>query len=143
MRGQIDSVDLVRGRFRSLKHYCPKPPLQGDDNLENMGLRIWRFSSILSTAVAMSAAFAHLMELPAKRRWDPHLYVKLHRTLYPNFGKIAGPFEAIAVLAAGSLAWYLHRRRSDSFPLTVGAAAALAAAHGIFWRLVQPANTTM
>jgi hypothetical protein len=26
----------------------------------------WRFSSIMSSAVTMSAAFAHLMELPAK-----------------------------------------------------------------------------
>ena len=49
-------------------------------------LRLLRFSSTMSTAVAMTAAVAHLLELPAKRRYEPALYVGLHRTLYWNFG---------------------------------------------------------
>jgi hypothetical protein len=32
--------------------------------------------------------------LPAKMRYEPSLWVRLHRTLYPNFGRIAGPAEA-------------------------------------------------
>jgi len=43
----------------------------------------------MSTAVTMTAAVAHLMELPAKMRYEPSLWVKLHRTLYPNFGRTA------------------------------------------------------
>jgi hypothetical protein len=97
----------------------------------------------MSTAVTMSAAFAHLMELPAKKRYAPSLYVKLHRTLYPNFGRIAGPAESIAVVTTAGLAWWVRKRNPDAFPLTAIAAGSLAAAHGAFWALVHPANETM
>jgi Domain of unknown function (DUF1772) len=108
-----------------------------------MGLRLLRLSSILSIAIGMSAAFAHLMEMPAKMRYDPALYVKLHRTLYPNFGRIAGAAEILSVLSTAGLALWLRQRRSGAFPSTAAAAGCLAAAHGTFWVLVYPANTTM
>jgi len=50
-----------------------------------MSLRLSRFSVITFTAGAMSAAFAHLLELPAKMRYDKTQHVKLHRTLYWSF----------------------------------------------------------
>src|SRR5688500_9861792 len=108
-----------------------------------MSLRLLRFGSVMSTAVTMSAAVGHLMELPAKMRYEPSLYVRLHRTLYPNFGRIAGVAEAFSLVATGGLTWWLARRRDKSFPLTLSAAACLAAAHGAFWALVAPANKTM
>jgi hypothetical protein len=40
-----------------------------------------RFTAMMTTAVAMAAAVAHLMELPAKMQYEPSLYVRLHRTL--------------------------------------------------------------
>jgi hypothetical protein len=43
-------------------------------------LEWWRFASTMTTAISLSAAFAHLMEMPAKMRFDPVLYVKLHRS---------------------------------------------------------------
>jgi hypothetical protein len=97
----------------------------------------------MSTAVTMSAAVAHLMELPAKMRYEPSLYVRLHRTLYPNFGRTAGPAEAMAVLSTSLLAWWTRRHRPDAFRYTAGAAACVAAAHGIFWDVVQPVNVEM
>ena len=97
----------------------------------------------MSTAMAMTAAVAHLMELPAKRRYEPSLYVRLHRTLYPNFGKTAGPAEAFAVIATNALAWWARRHRPEAFRRTAVAAVCLAAAHGIFWSVVQPANLEM
>jgi hypothetical protein len=63
------------------------------------------------------------MELPAKMRYNPALYVKLHRTLYPTFGKTAGFAEIVAVLTTTALAWRDGRR------LTAGAAACLGAVH--------------
>jgi hypothetical protein len=105
-------------------------------------LNLWRFSSIMSTAMAMTAAVAHLMELPAKMRYEPSLYVRLHRTLYPNFGKAAGPAEALAVAAASALAWSTWQR-DGSFRLTATAAGCLTAAHVIFWSVVQPVNVEM
>jgi hypothetical protein len=44
----------------------------------------------MAVAMTMSAAVAHLMELRAKMQYEPPLYVRLHRTLYPTFGKTAG-----------------------------------------------------
>jgi hypothetical protein len=107
------------------------------------GLQAWRFTSILSTAVTMSAAVAHLMEIPGKMQYEPSLYVRLHRTLYPTFGKTAGYAEGVALLSTGALAWWTRKRRPRAGLLTMAAAGCLAAAHGVFWTLVQPANKTM
>lgn len=88
----------------------------------------------------MTAAVAHLMELPAKMRYEPSLWVRLHRTLYPNFGRTAGPAEAAAVISTNVLAWWTRRERPEAFRSTAAAAACLAAAHAIFWGVVQPVN---
>ncbi|MGE4054637.1 MAG: anthrone oxygenase family protein [Vicinamibacterales bacterium] len=96
----------------------------------------------MSTAVTMSAAFAHLMELPGKMNYEAPLYVRLHRTLYPTFGRTAGPAEGCAVATAIALAWLESQHRRSS-RLTAVAAGCLAAAHGIFWSVVQPVNVEM
>jgi hypothetical protein len=106
-------------------------------------LRLLRFSSIMSTALAMTAAVAHLLELPAKRRYEPAVYVRLHRTLYWNFGRIAGPAEAVAVLTTGVLAWWHRRHHPAAFSPTAVAAGSLTAAHGTFWAIVSPVNVEM
>jgi len=87
----------------------------------------------------MTAALAHLLELPAKMRYEPSLWVRLHRTLYSNFGRIAGPAEVAAAVSTNVLAW-MQRRRPEAFPSTAVAAASLATAHGIYWAVVQPVN---
>ncbi len=83
-------------------------PMQRTTN-RPAGPRLLGFSSVMSTALAMTAAVAHLMELPAKRRYERALYVRLHRTLYWNFGRIAGPAEGVAVLTTGVLAWWRRK----------------------------------
>jgi Domain of unknown function (DUF1772) len=105
----------------------------------NSALNLWRFS-LMSTAVTMTAAVAHLMELPAKMQYEPSLWVRLHRTMYPNFGRTAGPAEAAAVMSTSLLAWWTRRERPEAFRSTTVAAACLAAAHAIFWIVVQPVN---
>jgi hypothetical protein len=110
---------------------------------EPTALNAWRLTAIMSTATAMCAAVAHLMELPAKMQYEPSLYVRLHRTLYPNFGRTAGPAEAVAVLTTGALAWWFRRRNLNAFPLTAAAAGCLTAAHGVFWGVVRPVNVEM
>jgi hypothetical protein len=105
----------------------------------NSALNLWRFS-VISTAVTMAAAVAHLMELPAKMRYEPSLWVKLHRTMYPNFGRTAGPAEAAAVISTALLAWRMRRQRPEVFHAAAVAAAFLGAAHAIFWSVVQPVN---
>lgn len=100
---------------------------------------LWRFS-LISTAVAMTAAVAHLMELPAKLRYEPRLWVRLHRTLYTNFGRAAGPAETAAVISTNMLAW-TRKKRPEAFRSSAIAAACLAGAHVIYWGVVQPVNT--
>src|SRR5687767_6871303 len=107
-----------------------------------MTLKIWQFATIMLMAVAMSAAFAHLMEMPAKMTFEQRLYVSLHRTLYPNFGRIAGIAEVLAVIAVVGLTWRLRNQETMFVPLLVSALL-MVAAHVIFWILVQPANSTM
>jgi Domain of unknown function (DUF1772) len=108
-----------------------------------MGERLLRFSPVMFTAVTMSAALAHLLELPAKMRYEPSLYVRLHRTLYWNYGRISGVAEILALVSTGGLAWRLRKRRDRAFPFAISAAACLAAAHAAFWRWVSPVNRTM
>lgn len=107
-----------------------------------MTLRTWRFATIMLTALAMSTAFCHLLELPPKMKFDAPLYVMLHRTLYPNFGRIGGTAEGLAVIAVVALAIWVCRRHG-TFALTAVAAACMVLAHAVFWIVVHPANLTM
>jgi hypothetical protein len=47
------------------------------------------------------------------------------------------------VTSTGALAWWTHKRKLPSAGLTTTAAGCLAGAHGIFWGLVAPANSTI
>ena len=51
--------------------------------------------------------------------------------------------KPVAVASTAALAWMARRQRRRSSRLTVAAAGCLAAAHGIFWSVVQPANVEM
>src|SRR5262245_58824778 len=107
-----------------------------------MALKIWQFLTIMLTSVWMASALCHLMELPAKMTYDAPLYVKLHRTLYPMFGRTAGIAEFLAVIAVIGLAWQVRDEPAFFLP-TLISAILLVSAHAVFWILVQPANTTM
>jgi hypothetical protein len=107
-----------------------------------MLLKSWRFATIMLTAVALTAALAHLMELPGKMTYDASLYVMLHRTLYPTFGRTAGWAEGFALLLVIGLAGRV-RNRGSAFPLTVAAAVCQASAMAVFLVFVHPANLTM
>lgn len=107
-----------------------------------MLLLVWRFLTIMLVAVALSAALAHLMELPGKMTYDAGLYVMLHRTLYPTFGHTAGWAEGVALISVVALAWRVRKRR-PAFALTAAAAACQVAAMAVFLAFVQPANVTM
>jgi hypothetical protein len=125
------------------RRYNPTPRRALTCIAHGMTLSPWRFLSTMSTAISMAAAVAHLMELPGKMRYEAPLYVRLHRTLYPTFGRTAGVAEIVSVVTTGALAWWVRKRRPEAFPSTATAAACLAAAHIVFWALESPANRTM
>lgn len=107
-----------------------------------MMLKMWQFVTILLMSLAMASAFCHLLELPPKMTFDDRLYVMLHRTLYPNYGRVAGTAEFLAVMAVAGLAWRVRRARGVFIP-TLAGAILMVAAHAVFWIVVQPANSTM
>ncbi|MNI96681.1 hypothetical protein D3C73_1551900 [compost metagenome] len=63
------------------------------------------------TALSMSAAVAHLLEMPAKLNYDGALWLNLLQTLYPTFGKVSGVCEIGAVIACLVLIVAVRKRR--------------------------------
>ena len=105
-------------------------------------MRIWRFVAALLVALLLGTSFAHVLELPAKMRYDGALYVTLQKTLYvewgpPNFG---GFLEPGAILATILLA-FAARKQRPAFRLMLAAVVSLLLAFPVvfFW-LVAPAN---
>jgi hypothetical protein len=108
-----------------------------------MLLRTWRLVTIMLTALSMSAAFAHLLEMPAKLRMDGAAWLSLLQTLYPPaFGRVGGVAEIGAVVTAIVLV-VLVRSRPRALPCTIVAALCLIATHAAFWIWVAPVNATL
>lgn len=105
-------------------------------------MRILRFLTIMLTALSLSAAFAHLLEMPAKLTYDGALWLYLLQTLYPTFGKISGVCEIGAVVAALVLVAAI-RKHPRAFRWTLLAASCLVATHAIFWIWVAPVNAAL
>ena len=107
-----------------------------------MLIRSWRFVTILLVSLLLGLAFAHVLERPAKMRYDAALYITLQKTLYVAWGppNVGGILEPAAILATISLAFIL-RKRKRAFSYTLGAGIALLLAFPVvfFW-FVAPAN---
>ncbi len=107
-----------------------------------MLVRVWRLGTILLTALSMSAAVCHLLELPAKIRLPGAEWTHLLQTLYPPaFGSVGACFEVGAMVSALVLVWLVRDR--PGFAWTAIAAAALLAMHAIFWIWTAPVNAVM
>ena len=103
-------------------------------------LEKWRFTSILSKA--MSAAVAHLMKFRGrcgtKRRCMCDCIERSTRCT----ARRPVTRSSCRDLYRSSCTW-THKRKLPSAGLTTTAAGCLAGAHGIFWGLVAPANSTI
>jgi hypothetical protein len=101
-----------------------------------------RFTAILLVALLAGLAFAHVLERPAKMRYDGALYLRLQKTLYAEWGppNVGGILEPAAILATLVSGFAVRRRRSASW-LTLGASVALLLAFPVvfFW-FVAPSN---
>lgn len=105
-------------------------------------MKILRFLTIMLTALSLSAAFAHFLEMPAKLQYDGALWLHLLQTLYPTFGKVSGVCEIGAVIASAVLVVAI-RKRPKALPWTLLAALCLAVTHAIFWIWVAPVNAAL
>jgi hypothetical protein len=76
-----------------------------------MLVKIWRFITIMLTALPMGMAFCHLLEMPAKMTYDGALWLTLLQTLYGLFGPVGAIVESGAVVMAVALAFLVRQRR--------------------------------
>jgi hypothetical protein len=106
-----------------------------------MFLRVWRFITIILTAMTMALAFCHLMEMPARMTWDAELWMRVTAIggLYRMFGSV-GAFLEVGAVVAVILLSFLVRGRQRAFGWTLAGAACLVVSHLIWWLLVFPAN---
>lgn len=104
-----------------------------------MLLKTWRFVTLLLTALGMGLLFAHILELPAKMRYDVSMWLAVQHTLYPYFAIIGAPIELGAILSAAVLS-FLTRRDRRAYFLTLAATILLVVSLGVFFAVVQPVN---
>jgi hypothetical protein len=95
------------------------------------------FVALLSTAVALSGALAHLLELPAKMGLPQHHYF-IVQGIYRGWWQFAYVL-AIQLLSILSL-MVLTRGMPGAFWPTVVALLCLIGAQTVFWIFTQPAN---
>ncbi|MCE0723579.1 MULTISPECIES: DUF1772 domain-containing protein [Legionella] len=105
-------------------------------------MKTLRFITIMLTALSLSAAFAHLLELPAKLTYDSALWLNLLQTLYPTFGRVSGVCEIGAVVTSLVLVVAI-RNHPKAFFWTLLAALCLVVTHAIFWIWVAPVNAAL
>lgn len=105
-------------------------------------MKLLRFLTIMLTALSLAAAFAHLLEMPAKLTYDGALWLELLQTLYPTYGKVSGYCE-IGAVAAALLLVIAVRRYQEEFGWTLLAATCLVVTHAIFWIRVAPVNAIL
>ncbi|HEX7466577.1 MAG TPA: hypothetical protein VF309_08045 [Usitatibacter sp.] len=101
-----------------------------------------RFLALMLAALTAGMSFAHVLERPAKMRYDAALYGTLQKTLYAYWGppNVGAFVEIMAIAATLMLAWLVSDRGSALW-MTAGAATALVIAFPIvFFTLVAPAN---
>jgi hypothetical protein len=91
------------------------------------------------TALNTGLTFAHLLEMPGKRRFDAPAYLHTQE-IYRTFGPLGGLMEPGAVVAAAALA-YAVRKQSPSFSLALAGTGLLASALAAWLALVAPMNT--
>jgi hypothetical protein len=107
-----------------------------------MLVRNCRLITIMLTALTMGMALCHLLEMPAKMRYDGALWLTLLQTLYGVFGPVSAFVETGAVTATAVLA-ILVRRRRVVFNWTLLGALCLIAANIAWWTLVAPVNSAL
>jgi uncharacterized membrane protein len=105
-------------------------------------MKTLRFLTIMLTALSMSAAFAHLLEMPGKLKYDGAMWLNLLQTLYPTFGKVSGICEIGAVVAALVLVISV-RKHFKVFRWALLGASCLVVTHAIFWIWVAPVNAAL
>jgi hypothetical protein len=87
-------------KYRAL-HLIVRPFLRNRVYVEIMMLlRVWRFSTLLRTALALTMESAHVLELPQKMQYDAQFYSAVNTTMYRYFALVGGVFQVGSIVAA-------------------------------------------
>src|SRR5258706_12426505 len=92
-----------------------------------MFLYFWCVLSLTLAGLLMGTSFAHVLEMPAKLRYDGPLWLQAQHSLYRVYGSIGGAIEVAAIVAAAILAVVLRDWRP----------APIAALAGPEWRVLH------
>jgi hypothetical protein len=94
--------------------------------------------SVLLTAIAVTTALAHALELPGKMRLTRDEYFAVQRIYYPGF-TLAGIGEGLAPVATAILL-VLTPRDGAAFWLTLVALLGLLGMQAVYWIVTHPVN---
>ena len=108
-----------------------------------MLIRIWRFTTLVLTALLTGMTFCHVLEMPAKLQYSAPMYLALHRTLYVAFGPPnIGVFVEMGAILSSAVLVLLVRRRAGFWPTLIGAGCLLMGLLTYFAQ-VEPANAAL
>jgi uncharacterized membrane protein len=107
-------------------------------------MRIWRFLTIMLTALSTGMSFCHLLELPPRVFYfDAQLWITVTtKGLYYLFGTVGAVIEVGSVLTALVLT-FLVRGRGSAFYLTLGGAISVVLALALWIAFVAPVNAEL
>ena len=105
----------------------------------NTTLKTAQFVALLLTGLSSGVAFAHLLELPNKMDLSAKDYLLVQQHLYQGFGRVVGPIELGAFLAA-IVVVVLVRKRRVPLILTLFAVMCLAVAQMVWQIYNGPVN---
>jgi len=106
-------------------------------------MNIWRFVTLVVSALALAVPVAHALEMPVRLTYAASLYVAVTHTLYVYFAAIGGAFEVGAIACALTLCLLAWRDPWTTWPVrawAMGGTACLLLAHLTFWAFVHPVN---
>lgn len=98
-----------------------------------------RFLTLMLAALGLTAAAAHVLELPQKMQYEPETYALVNATLYRWYALVGGPAVLLSIVFAFVLA-YLVRREPATFELTLLGASCLLLAFILWLVIVAPVN---
>jgi hypothetical protein len=103
-----------------------------------MFLQVFRFATVLVTALGLSLGVAHTLELPPKMGYDAGLYTAVTSTLYRLYGSVGAVLQMGSLVAVAVLCWLVRGTRA--FRPTLAALLAIVVSLAMWAAIVQPVN---
>jgi hypothetical protein len=104
-----------------------------------MLLRVWRFLTLMFTALSMAMAFSHLLQMRPRMSYDAVLW-RSTQTMYQLYGLPIGAIIETGAWISALVLLYLVRNRSPAFRWTLVRAACFVVAQIAWWMYVFPVN---